>query len=51
MAPAYDPLQVEDGWYSWWVEQGLFKPQVVEVRDTCNISRILLILNVEIDQA
>lgn len=27
MAKAYDPLAVEDGWYQWWQDHGLFKPK------------------------
>ena len=27
MASAYDPLQVESGWYSWWEKKGFFKPE------------------------
>eukprot|EP00047_Mylnosiga_fluctuans_P003446 m.229126 g.229126 ORF g.229126 m.229126 type:complete len:1061 (-) comp11860_c0_seq1:43-3225(-) len=30
MAPAYNPLEVEDGWYAWWVKQGFFKPEYQE---------------------
>lgn len=27
MANAYDPLQVESSWYSWWEKKGFFKPE------------------------
>lgn len=27
MANAYDPLQVEAGWYAWWERSGFFKPE------------------------
>ena len=29
MAAAYNPKAVEEGWYSWWEEQGFFKPEVI----------------------
>jgi valyl-tRNA synthetase len=30
MAAGYNPIHVEDGWYSWWQEQGLFKPDMAQ---------------------
>ena len=28
MAKAYDPSQVEDKWYAYWMEKGYFKPKI-----------------------
>lgn len=30
MPASYDPKIVEDGWYSWWVKEGFFKPEYNE---------------------
>ncbi|ELQ76983.1 Valyl-tRNA synthetase [Trachipleistophora hominis] len=27
---AYDPMQVEEGWYSWWDKKGFFKPEILK---------------------
>jgi len=29
---SYNPIEVEDSWYSWWVSQGYFKPEYNEER-------------------
>lgn len=28
MASSYHPKAVESGWYSWWQQSGVFKPEV-----------------------
>eukprot|EP00911_Craspedida_sp_UC1_P001454 UC1_evm2s1097 len=33
MNSAYDPTQVQDGWYAWWEKQGYFKPEYNESGD------------------
>ena len=25
--PSYNPMEVEDSWYAWWVKEGFFKPE------------------------
>mmetsp|Transcript_11473 Transcript_11473/g.29318 ORF Transcript_11473/g.29318 Transcript_11473/m.29318 type:complete len:1087 (+) Transcript_11473:104-3364(+) len=30
LSAAYDPLEVEDGWYDWWKQEGFFTPEYVE---------------------
>eukprot|EP00053_Salpingoeca_punica_P013388 m.120961 g.120961 ORF g.120961 m.120961 type:complete len:1063 (+) comp16191_c0_seq1:70-3258(+) len=30
MAPSYNPKEVEDAWYAWWMQQGYFTPEYNE---------------------
>lgn len=30
---AYNPTEVEDAWYSWWMKQGFFKPEYSDAKD------------------
>jgi valyl-tRNA synthetase len=33
LSSAYDPKEVEDGWYAWWKKEGFFTPECVTTPD------------------
>lgn len=44
MSPAYEPIEVEEGWYHWWEKRGFFTPCAKTSKDTKESSRFIIVI-------